>query len=121
MIVFSVAARELSVASRRPRTFKMRVWFAVVAIAAMFWLVATSASISLADSGKRLFEALSNFAFIYALLAGMLFTSDSLTDEKRQNTLGLLFLTDLSGHDIVIGKLAATSVHAFYGMMAILP
>ena len=35
--------------------------------------------------------------------------------------LGLLFLTDLRGHDIVLGKLAATSLRAVFGLVAIVP
>ena len=38
-----------------------------------------------------------------------------------QVSLGLLFLTDLKGYDIVLGKLAATSLNTFYGMLAIFP
>src|SRR5205823_3412588 len=34
---------------------------------------------------------------------------------------GLLFLTDLRGHDVVLGKLAATSVVSFFAVLAILP
>jgi len=44
-----------------------------------------------------------------------------LSEEKREGTLGLLFLTDLRGYDVVLGKLAATSVNAFYGLLAIFP
>jgi hypothetical protein len=59
--------------------------------------------------------------FLYATVAGTLVTCDCLSEEKREGTLGLLFLTDLKGHDVVLGKLAATSVNAFYGMLAVLP
>jgi len=38
-----------------------------------------------------------------------------------RGTLGLLFLTDLKGHDIVFGKLAASSVNALYSLLAIVP
>jgi len=48
-------------------------------------------------------------------------TADCLSEEKREGTLGLLFLTDLKGYDVVLGKLVASSLHAFYGVLAILP
>ncbi|HEX4645320.1 MAG TPA: ABC transporter permease, partial [Verrucomicrobiae bacterium] len=57
----------------------------------------------------------------YALLAGVRFTADSLSEEKREGTLGLLFLTDLKGYDVIFGKLAAGSLAAFYGLIAVLP
>ncbi len=41
--------------------------------------------------------------------------------EKREGTLGLLFLTDLKGHDVVLGKLVATSVRGFYALLAVFP
>ena len=48
-------------------------------------------------------------------------TADALSQEKRGGTLGLLFLTDLRGYDVVVGKLAASSVHAFFGLLAVAP
>src|SRR5205823_6492965 len=46
---------------------------------------------------------------------------DCLSSEKREGTLGLLFLTDLKGYDVVCGKLAATSFRALYGLLALVP
>jgi hypothetical protein len=56
-----------------------------------------------------------------ALGAGLFFTSDCLSEEKREGTLGLLFLTDLRGYDIVLGKLLATSLRGAYALLAVLP
>jgi ABC-type transport system involved in cytochrome c biogenesis permease component len=55
------------------------------------------------------------------MLAGLLLTADSIASEKQGGTIGLLFLTDLKGYDIVLGKLAAHSVNAFFGLLAIFP
>ena len=55
------------------------------------------------------------------LLAGVLLTADCLSEEKRDGTLGLLFLTDLKGYDVVLGKFIAMSLNAIYGLLAILP
>ena len=55
------------------------------------------------------------------LSAGLFFTSDCLSEEKREGTLGLLFLTDLRGYDVVLGKLLATSLRGFYALLAVLP
>jgi hypothetical protein len=48
-------------------------------------------------------------------------TADCLSFEKREGTLGLLFLTDLKGFDVVLGKLAATSLNSIYGLIALIP
>jgi len=70
---------------------------------------------------KNLFIAIGLLAFGFCALAGVFLTADCLSVEKREGTLGLLFLTDLKSHDVVFGKLAATSVHALYGLIAIFP
>src|SRR5262249_16599500 len=80
---------------------------------------ALSATVSPSTLGTNLFRALGVFAFVYCLLAGTRVTADCLSEEKREGTLGLLFLTDLKGYDVVLGKLAATSLRALYGLVAI--
>src|SRR6267143_384147 len=56
-----------------------------------------------------------------ALSAGLFFTSDCLSEEKREGTIGFLFLTDLRGYDVVLGKLLATSLRCFYALLAVFP
>jgi ABC-type transport system involved in multi-copper enzyme maturation permease subunit len=73
------------------------------------------------DIGAVLFAVVGTIVFLYAAFAGPLATCDCLSEEKREGTLGLLFLTDLKGRDVVLGKLAATSLNVFYGMLAVLP
>ena len=51
-----------------------------------------------------LFTVLNAIAFIFCLLAGVFLTADCLSEEKREGTLGLLFLTSLKGYDVVLGK-----------------
>src|SRR6185503_20007720 len=41
--------------------------------------------------------------------------------ERREGTLGLLFLTDLKSYDVVTGKLAASSINSFFGLLAVFP
>jgi ABC-type transport system involved in multi-copper enzyme maturation permease subunit len=60
-------------------------------------------------------------AFGYCLLVGPFLTTDTISSEKREGTLGLLFLTDLSSFDIVLGKWVASSLAGFYGLLAVLP
>ena len=55
------------------------------------------------------------------LLGGLVVTADCLSAEKRDGTLGLLFLTDLRGVDVVLGKFSALALHALYGMLAVFP
>src|SRR5207244_3232309 len=71
--------------------------------------------------GRILFNILTYYAFGMSLLAGVLLAADCLSEEKRDGTLGLLFLTDLKGHDVVLGKLIAVGLSALYGLVAVLP
>jgi hypothetical protein len=48
-------------------------------------------------------------------------TADSISREKRDGTLGLLFLTHLKGRDVVIGKLASGLSLFVAGILATLP
>jgi len=46
---------------------------------------------------------IAGFAFFFCNLAGVRLTADTLSEEKRNGTLGLLFLTNLRGLDVVGG------------------
>ncbi len=69
----------------------------------------------------KLFVFTGALGCVYALLGGPFCTVDSLSSEKRQGTLGLLFLTDLHAHDIVLGKLIAASLDIALGLLATFP
>src|SRR6267154_2528052 len=71
--------------------------------------------------GAVLFGILTWISLGAALSAGLFFTSDCLSEEKRDGTLGFLFLTDLRGYDVVLGKLLATSLRGFYALLAVFP
>src|SRR5580700_6012058 len=120
MTFLPVVERELRVAARRRGTYWGRFVAAVIGAALAAWVL-----LAVEDTNEKigadLFEVVSTVVFLYATVAGTLVTCDCLSEEKREGTLGLLFLTDLKGHDVVLGKLAATSVNAFYGMLAVLP
>ena len=68
-----------------------------------------------------MFYALSWYLLLVCLLAGVFQAADCLSVERREGTLGFLFLTDLRGYDIVLGKLLAVSLNAFYGLLAVFP
>jgi hypothetical protein len=85
------------------------------------FLLSALANGPMAGIGKVLFVILTWISLAAALGAGLFVTSDSLSEEKREGTLGLLFLTDLRGYDVVAGKFLATSLRSFYGMIALFP
>ena len=121
MTFLPIVARELIEASRRRGTYWLRVSVAGVALAigGFVLLLLTQKGAQPGQVGMVLFVWLAILGYLYTLLVGVFRTADCLSEEKREGTLGLLFLTDLKGYDIVIGKLAATSLNAFYGVLAL--
>ncbi len=122
MIFLPIVGRELRVAARRRGVVFARLAAATLAVLAGGWRLwfagdwPTTASL-----GATMFYTLVSLAFVLCLTAGPLFTADAISEEKREGTLGLLFLTDLRGYDVVLGKFTAHSITALSCLVAILP
>jgi ABC-type transport system involved in cytochrome c biogenesis permease component len=117
-----IVERELRVAARQPKTWWRRALTTGVALALFaFGLVVIGQWRGLNFIGRELFGALSWVGMIYALLAGPLTTADCLSRERREGTLGLLFLTDLRTYDVVLGKMVAASLNIVLDLTAALP
>jgi ABC-type transport system involved in cytochrome c biogenesis permease component len=114
-----VVERELRVAARQPSTSLLRFLVALVGI--ILWLGLIGTQHHPAHIGGLLFTFLTYLLFVWCLCAGVFLTADCLSVEKREGTLGLLFLTDLKGYDIVLGKLASTSLKGSSAIVAALP
>ncbi len=123
MTFLPIVERELRVAARKRGTFWLRVVAALVAlvIGSGFFLIASAFPGGQMPLGGALFSILTWLSLAAALSAGLFFTSDCLSEEKREGTLGFLFLTDLRGYDVVLGKLAATSLRCGFALLAVFP
>jgi ABC-type transport system involved in cytochrome c biogenesis permease component len=120
MIFLPVVERELRTAARRRATYWGRLAAAVMGSAVAAWVLIAASDLGI-RTGALVFEVLSGVVFVYAALGGLLATADCISEEKRDGTLGLLFLTDLKGYDVVFGKLASTSVKIICGVLAVAP
>lgn len=121
MTFLPIVARELRVAARRRATLWTRTLVALGAVATAVCFYLANLDVPEQQLSRKIFLGLVWVALIYALVSGRRFTADCLSEEKREGTLGLLFLTDLKGYDVVLGKLAATSLNGFYGLLGVLP
>ena len=121
MIFLPIVERELRVAARRWPTYWLRAGAAFGAITVGTFMYLVNYSDAPHEIAKVMFGVLSGLGVVYGMFAGVRWTADSFSEEKREGTLGLLFLTDLKGYDVVLGKLAATSLGSFYGLLAIFP
>jgi hypothetical protein len=123
MVFLPIVERELRVAARKRSTVWFRVLAALIAlvIGAGFLTITAAFGGSTSRSGGALFGTLTWMALACSLAVGLFFTADSLSEEKREGTLGFLFLTDLRGYDVVGGKLLATSLRGSYALLALFP
>ena len=121
MTVLPIVERELRVTARQRATYWVRLGLASGAIFVAAVVFVLTFGLPPAQTGRHIFEWLSGSLLGYCLAYGRRATADCLSQEKREGTLGLLFLTDLKGHDVVLGKLVATSVRGFYGLLAVFP
>ncbi len=121
MMLLPIVARELRVTSRRPATYWTRFTAGSLAIVigAITWGILFREAPG--KTGLVLFTGFAIIAYVYSLICGAIATADSVSEEKREGTLGLLFLTDLKSYDIVSGKIVASSLTAIYGLLAIFP
>jgi hypothetical protein len=90
-------------------------------IGGAFLLLSKAGVFTMTSLGVVLFHVVTWLAMAAVAAAGLFFTSDCLSEEKREGTLGFLFLTDLRGYDVVGGKLLATSLRCFYALLAVMP
>jgi len=124
MTVLPIVERELRVAARRRSSYWSRVLAALLAGIVAGGVLAGAQYVRPMGGtqvGLLLFQVLSWVCFLSAACAGVALTADCLSEERRDGTLGLLFLTDLRSIEVVLGKLSATSLQAVYGILAVFP
>ncbi|MBK9140307.1 MAG: ABC transporter permease [Verrucomicrobia bacterium] len=121
MSFLPVVQRELAVNARRPATYRTRMIAAALAAGiGVLGLWVSSVGWN-PGSGAALLGIEAPALLLFCLLEGARTTADCLSEEKRSGTLGLLFLTDLTGWDVVLGKLAASSLRVSFALLAVLP
>lgn len=122
MSFLPVAQRELLTASRRRGTFRARVLAAGLAsVVGAFLLTAFRFSGPGMSPGLAVFGMLAFGCLILALLSGVFLTADALSSERRDGTLGLLFLTETGPGDVILGKLLALGLNALGAILAVAP
>ena len=120
-MILPIVTRELRLAARRRRTYYERMLVAAVwaAIAGCALAIAVREGF-VSQFGRDFFTVLAVGMSIWAIVSGWS-GFDTLSGEKRAGTLGFLFLTDLTGTDVVLGKLASVTLPSFYELLAALP
>lgn len=97
---------------------------AVVGALAVVWALVFeifSRSGGASPSGRSGLEILGYFLLMFVLVEGVRNSAGGLCEERKDGTLGLLFLTDLSGLDVVMGKFSGAAIQAFFSLVAVVP
>ena len=119
MNALPVIERELRAEARHAFTY----WLRVLGAAALLAVAAVDAlerGLPL-HQGRELFQVLSNALFAAIWIFVPLVTADCVSRERREGTLGLLFLTPLRAGDIVLAKGLAHGLRAAAIGLAVLP
>ena len=117
MRFISVAERELRSGARQKGIHRMRWITAMIFFGLLAWLMWVFSSFR----SPQVFQIYSTLTFFYCIIIGATHTADCLSSERREGTLGLLFLTNLNAPEIVGGKLCSSALAASYGLFAIFP
>jgi ABC-type transport system involved in multi-copper enzyme maturation permease subunit len=119
MTVSPAIVRELRAAARQPFTFTLRtLGVAALMLACFVFGLQHGFGPTL---GGRLFASL-HFTLFWAIwLLVPLLTADCISRERREGTLGLLFLTQLNARDIVVAKTLVHVLRALTLWLSVLP
>lgn len=120
MTFLPIIERELRARARRPGTYWTRL--AVGGFGVLLCLIqfSLSSAFQSTGAGQIAFHGLVATAFLLCCGAFLL-TADSITSERREGTLGLLFLTQVRGHDVLLGKLGAAGLAGLCAVIVFLP
>jgi len=121
MTFLPMVERELRERARKRATYWVRGGAAFLATAIAMFVLIFMSGMGSGAIGHSVMEVLAWLAFPFVVLEGLRNTADSLSAEKREGTLGLLFLTDLRGYDVVLGKFFACSLTSLYALLAMIP
>ncbi len=118
--MWSIIHRELLEQARRPFGMLLRLAGGGVLIAALGvgWRLA---AVQRQNDGRGLFTLLNHVVIAMIWLLAPVLTADCISRERREGTLGLLFLTPLSSLDVVIGKAFAHAFRAFTVVWVAIP
>jgi ABC-type transport system involved in multi-copper enzyme maturation permease subunit len=119
-VTFPIARREMLVLAKSPGLYRTRITsslallFLGTGFGALYHYVGLMAV-------SQVVPFLTFLLLMICLFAGVHLTADSISREKREGTLGLLFLTPLTPFQIVLGKLVAHGLMGFYSVLIVVP
>jgi ABC-type transport system involved in cytochrome c biogenesis permease component len=115
-----LVGRELRAESRRAINYGLRVLTAAVVVS-VFACFTAATELDTSHLGAALFEVLRQTLLLAMWIIVPMMTADCISREKREGTLGLLFLTPLTVLDVMMGKAAIHVLRAATLLLASVP
>jgi ABC-type Na+ efflux pump permease subunit len=116
-----VIERELICEARNPANY----WLRLIGAAALLFVgglyVLDEAASAQQWQGALLFQRMNQVILLTIFVLVPIMTADAIAREKREGTLGLLFLTPLKAREIVIGKCLIHGVRSLTLLVATVP
>lgn len=120
-LVTAVFWRELKAIPRRRRFYMTRSSFLGVFALVILGGYYSGASSRSTTMGLQVFAALSMTALVFACLSSTATTAGLISRERQERTLGLLFLTDITGWEFLTGKLWIGMFSTLMSLLMLLP
>ncbi len=121
MRLLTVAERELRTAARNKVTHRARWITSAMFLGYLIWLFWIHNGFSNSRVTPDVFNTFAVTIFFFCLFVGATRTADCISSERREGTLGLLFLTNLNSAEIVLGKFCSTALASIYNLLAVFP
>jgi ABC-type Na+ efflux pump permease subunit len=115
-----IIERELRVALRKKQPARRRIKVAGICVASSLCFLLFSALVGSRGAGRELHQLLC-FGGLYVVIRAPMLIAGSLADERRNQTLGLLFLSGLSASEVFLSKFLSATLIAFTELLAMFP
>ena len=112
--------RELREGARRWANYRLRVGAGLLG-AGLLFLTVMGGQLDVSGTGMQLFRRLHTLMLSLIVWAAPGMAADCIVRERREGTLGLLYLTPLSARGVVIGKFTAQALRVLTLWLALLP
>ena len=120
MTLLPIFSRELLSRSRSRSTYWTRCAVALVGLLVCLESVGNAPLGSPARMGRFVFDSLVSAAFLVSCSVCLL-AADAISAERREGTLGLLFLTRVKAVDVLLAKLGSVGITSLGALAAFLP
>ncbi|HEV7869075.1 MAG TPA: hypothetical protein VGO90_15415, partial [Chthoniobacteraceae bacterium] len=117
--LLALLARSMRVESRLKPTYIAR--GTLVLVVAVFLVARVLAAGWTGAPGLAAFESIVLIQFVFITLAGLGYFSSAITEEKEEETLGLLRMTDLNPISILLGKSTSRLIGVLLALLVQLP